>query len=267
MKHFVTLLFAAILPLLTPAAGQSAAPMVISPATATLVVGQSQSFQAVDRSGHLQAKVSWTISGPGISRSEDGGELLFIAPQAGEFRITARAGGDSADASVKVLTGRELPLGSAKWSAPAYPGCTLLEIVPAVPSDSGIDVFESDNCEDGTYLRAFTADGIQKWRHKISGRASTYAVPLPADRKRTGERSAPGPAARLQGSIASFCDRVLVGSRQSEVRDLLASSHVQAVEEPAGHGSWLIEEQNSQCMIWFDSNFAVTRKRKVLVAQ
>jgi hypothetical protein len=217
MKRSVILLSVAVLLSRLPVFGQGSAPMVISPTTATLLVGESQSFQAVDRPGHLQTNVSWSVSGPGISRAQDGSELFFTAPETGEFHITARAAGDSAEASVKVLAGKSLPTGSAKWSAPAYPGCKLLEIVPAVPSASGIDVYESDNCEDGTYLRAFTADGIQKSRHKISGRPSGYAVPLSAARK------GPGSATRLEGPITSFCDRVVVGALRSELRELLVS--------------------------------------------
>jgi hypothetical protein len=267
MKHSVILLSVVVLLSMLPAFGQGSAPMVISPTSATLVAGDSQSFQAVDPSGHLQTNVSWNVSGPGTSRSQNGSELVFTASETGEFHITARAAGDSAEASVKVLPGKSLPNGSAKWSAPAYPGCKLLEIVPAVPSASGIDVFASDTCEDGTYLRAFTADGIQKWRRKISGHPSGYAVPLSANGRHVSDGKAPGSPVRLEGPITSFCDRVVVGARQSELRELLASSHLQPLETPNSHGSWVLEEQNSQCVIWFDSNFAVTRKRKVLVAQ
>ena len=118
--------------------------------------------------------------------------LYFTAPQTGDFHVTARTSEDSGEASIKVLAGNALPNGAARWSGPVYPGCTILQVVPAPPSASGIDVYVSDNCEDGTYLRAFTENGIQKWRHKITAKPTAYAVPLAANHTQTNDRARSG---------------------------------------------------------------------------
>ncbi|HKV95177.1 MAG TPA: hypothetical protein VJW20_21710 [Candidatus Angelobacter sp.] len=267
MRNFALLLLCATV--LGAGQGQAlaqSAPMVISPAKATLLVGQSQSFQAADRTGRLQAKVSWMVSGPGIAQSQEGPELVFTARETGEFHVTARADGDFAEASIKVISGTALPIGTEIWSAPEYPGCTRLEIVPAPPSASGIDVYESEQCEDGTYLRAFTAEGIQKWRQKISG-SPINASRLPGDQTGKADRTAPTGATHFNGPSISFCDRVTIGIKQADLRALLISSRLKAIDDPDGKGAWLIEEQGAQCRLWFDSNLTVIRKRKTLIAE
>ena len=73
---------------------------------------------------------------------------------------------------VTVYSGTSLPAGTPIWSLPVGSGSSNLSLVPAVPSDSGADVFALD--DSGT-LTAVASDGTPVW--KVSGipqRATTW---------------------------------------------------------------------------------------------
>ena len=232
--------------------------MAISPGTATILVGQTRRFRAVDEQGRTQHNVHWMISDPAAFSSEQGDELLLTAKHAGEFRINAYSGDKAAEATIKVVEGNALPMGSVIWSQPQPSGCKATKIIQAMPTENGPATFEQSECPDGTYLRAFSADGVQMWRRKIDNAAAATVPGLP-DVKSV-------PHNRLNENSASVCDLVTVGSEQEKVRDLLKSQNLSFTEDAHQKQVWLVDEGGTQCKLWFDGK-AVIKKRKILVVE
>ncbi len=243
----------------TPLIAQNAPySIAISPASATILVGESRRFRAVDREGHMQRSVYWTISDPAAFAFEPGDELVLTAKQPGEFRITVRAGERAAEASIKVLQGNSLPKGSVIWSSAHPAGCKPRQLVQAVPTDNGPDLYGVSDCEDGTYVEALTADGVQLWRRRIGD--TRVAIPGLGDEK-------PITPNRLDVNSTSVCDAVTVGTAQEKVKDLLKSRKLSFNEDPHQKQVWLVEESSTQCKLWFDDKSVLARKRKILVAE
>ena len=222
-----------------------------------MLIGESRTFRLVDPNGHMQHHVSWNISDRGSSQADEGDELVITAKRAGDFRISARSPDGTADATVKVMEGTTLPLGTVKWSAGTIPGCKTTKIIPAVPSASGTDVFEQSECEDGVFLAAYTADGIQLWRRKIGG-AGTPAAEL--------AKSA-AVAGRLNLRSPSICDSLSEGTGQQNIRELLTQRNLSFSEGSPGERAWIVEESGTQCKLWFDDKSVLTKKRKILVSE
>lgn len=247
----VFLLWAVTLP------GQTSSHLIITPDKATLLIGESRSFRLVDQNGHMQRNVSWTISSPDAFQADEGDELNITAKKAGDFSIGARSGDRSARAAVKVLEGGTMPVGTVKWSAGTIPGCKTTKIIPAVPSANGPDVYEQSQCEDGQYVAAYTADGIQMWRRKVGNSV------VPA-----AENSNPAvAAARLNLRSAYICDSVLVGTDQQKIRDLLHQHNLSFSEGASSERVWVVDESNVQCKLWFDDKSVLTKKRKIFVTE
>lgn len=238
--------------------GQGPNTYLITPDKTTMLIGESRPFRMVDQNGHAQQKVTWIISDPDAFQSFEGDELQLIAKRAGDFRLTARTDFATAEATVKVSEGPALPAGTAKWSAGSMKGCKTTKIIPAVPRPNGPDIFEQSSCEDGEYIAAYTASGIQLWRRKIS---------------ESGAPDGPGSnnyevvGSRLEPHPASVCDFVSAGMEQQKIRDLLSERKLSFREEPAGGRVWLVEESNTQCRLWFDEKSVLVKKRKVFVTE
>jgi hypothetical protein len=261
--------------------GQSSEYVAVTPNVANLVVGQSQRFRLVDQNGRPQHNVSWTLSEKGASMSHEGDDLVLTATAPASFQIMAVSPGGSAQASVKVIAEKVLPTGSIKWSAPSPEGCKTTQIVPAVPSASGIDVYESSHCPDGEYVSAYTDEGILVWRHKVSGptsegvkviptfndgppliqRSSTLSR-LPSSSGSLGASSATS-SSRAGISLASVCDAIAVGTAREKVQEVLKSRNLSFTSEGQ---VWVVEESTARCKLWFDDKSSVAKKSKTLVA-
>jgi len=247
--------------------GQSAF-VTITPSAATMLVGESRPFRLVDQNGRTQRNVSWTISDPGALQADKGDELVVTAKQPGDFRISAHSGNGTAEATVKVMEGTSVPKGAAKWSSPSLEGCKPMEIKPAVPSASGIDIYVMTQCGDGQYLEAYTAEGIQVWRQKVSGGSG----PTPVPRAVPGNPSAPASpnqtvAERLNQNSTSICDQVSLGTDQHKIHDLLERRKLSFSGDSAQSRVWLVEESGTQCKLWFDDKSLLTKKRKILTSE
>jgi hypothetical protein len=161
------------------------AQVAVSPSKVTILVGDSQPFRAVDSRGRMLTNVHWTISREELADVAQGSEVEVVAKQSGRFTLTAHAGEGYAEAQVEVLQGTTMPIGTIRWSGVDWPGCKTTDIMPAVPSATGVaDVFEEAECADGHYVAAYTAQGIMAWRRKVTakngGRPSAEELqPLP----------------------------------------------------------------------------------------
>ena len=81
--------------------------------------------------------------------------------------LRARVGGRTAEASITVLEGDELPVGTIQWSVPSYPGYKSKQIVQAMPSANGPDLYTMEENDQGhSLIRAWTSEGIFLWQRK-----------------------------------------------------------------------------------------------------
>ena len=232
--------------------------VAISPQKVTLLIGDSTSFRLVDQNGHRQSHVAWHVSDPDAFQVYDGDEFTITAKEAGDYRVDARTADGSAEATVKVMEGYAMPVGTVKWSAGATPGCKSIKIIPAVPTANGPDIFEQSQCDDGQYIAAYIAGGVQMWRRKMT---STGAFPAAA------YANDPVSAARLNTRSASVCVSVVLGTDGQKIRDLLQERKLSFSEGAPGEREWIVEESTTQCKLWFDDKSVLTKKRKIFVTE
>ncbi len=164
-------------------AGQPVAPdsLQITPASASVVIGGTQSFTAVDSNGYPRQDVIWTVSDPSLASvtadESDRGVVTAIA--AGQITLTATAETVSGQAQVTISSGTVLAPGTVIWSAPAIPGYSAIQLAQAVPSAGGPDLYSIQLSSDGTksIIQALTADGQQLWQTPIAAPLTATSVP------------------------------------------------------------------------------------------
>jgi len=234
--------------------GQQPTFVMITPEKATMLVGETREFRLVDQKGQMQRYVVWDVSDSSALELGKGDQATIRAKRAGDFRIGARTAEGSAEATVKVMAGTKLPIGTVKWTAGTIQGCKTTKIMPAVPSASGADVFEQSQCEDGQYIAAYREDGIQIWRRKLGGAATASQIMKSAG---TGEQ--------LSARAGSICDVAELGAEQQKIRELLRQHNLSPSEGAYGERVWRVAEANMECRLWFDEQLVLVKKRKILV--
>ncbi|MGB8130242.1 MAG: IPT/TIG domain-containing protein [Candidatus Angelobacter sp.] len=138
----------------------STAPSVnINPNLVSMVVGETRSLQALDDGGTVLAGLTWASTDPTVATlsTDDPPIVTAIAPG----HVTITAGNASAD--LTVYPGPALPLGTVQWSIPGD-GSGVTQILPAVPSDSGIDVFAQQQSGN---IQAVKTDGRVAWTSTV----------------------------------------------------------------------------------------------------
>jgi hypothetical protein len=140
-------------------------PYTVSPQTLNLLVGQSRTVSVTNASGAAVTGLQWTTSDSSVVSlsTDDPPVITAIAPGS----ATVHAG--VVPVAVTVYAGSSLPSGTAPWSLPLT-GSSLLNVVPAVPSSSGVDVFTADFSPAGVgTLSAITSDGQIAWQIGTGG--------------------------------------------------------------------------------------------------
>jgi hypothetical protein len=183
----------------------------------------------------------------------------LTAKSAGDFGLEGRSSNGSADATITVVEGGVLPIGTVKWSAGKIDGCKTTKIIPAVPSANGPDVYEQSQCEDGQYIAAYTADGVLLWRRKMNSFGAPADTPAAEDRTSATRR--------LNPRSKSICESISLGTDQERIRDLLDQRKLTFDEGSPNQHEWVVDESNAQCKLWFDDRHVLTKKRKILVSE
>jgi Bacterial Ig-like domain (group 2) len=238
---------------------QSPSFVVVSPQSATLAPGESRSFRLVDQNGRAQSHVTWTVSDPDALQATLEDELTVTAKRSGDFQITGRSDIGAAEATVKVVDGK-MAAGTAIWTSPEIAGCKPIQLIEAMPSANGPDMYTTSHCPDGDYVTALTTDGIVLWRRRIGDKGAPKT-----DVAETNQRSVP--TGRIDPHSPSVCDSISTGTGQKAIRDLLHQHHLSFSEGPAEERVWSIEESGSQCKLWFDDKLVLVKKRKVFVVE
>ncbi|MGO9445800.1 MAG: IPT/TIG domain-containing protein, partial [Thiobacillaceae bacterium] len=133
--------------------------VTLIPNMLNLVVGQTQTIQALDSNSQPVTGLTWASSNPRVVSLSTDDPPILTALTAGHVTITA--GTASADVTVYYGT---LPIGTVIWSNPGD-GSGVISIVPAVPSATGVaDVFAlNGDCN----LQAIRSDGSVAWTANI----------------------------------------------------------------------------------------------------
>jgi hypothetical protein len=148
---------------------QSPTSLQISPGPVTVTVGNSQSFTVIDQNGVRRPDASWSVSNMSVGTMASDGSGTFTAAAVGQETLTATVSGVSAQTTITVISGAPLSFGMTIWSAPAVAGYTTKQMVQAVPSVNGPDVYAIDTDSSGDVLvRAFMSDGEQVWQNLMT---------------------------------------------------------------------------------------------------
>jgi len=152
--------------------------LFVSPSVTNMLVGDIREFCVFDIAGKvLTREAEWTIDDSGIATLNDKGQPTIMTKQSGRAILRARVGSRSAEASITVLDGDRMPDGTIKWSVPNYPGYKSKQIVQAVPTDRGPDIYTvEENAQGKSVVRAWTSEGIFLWMRKFDRRI-VNAVP------------------------------------------------------------------------------------------
>jgi uncharacterized protein YjdB len=140
----------------------------ITPASANVLVGATQHFTAIDNFGYPRQDVTWTVSNPSLASvtTDENDNAVLTGLAAGLVTLTANAETASAQEQVTILAaGAYLP-GTVVWSAPPVPGFSAMQLLQAVPTASGPDLYSTQLSSDGTQsiVQALAADGRQLWQ-------------------------------------------------------------------------------------------------------
>ncbi|MFZ0732492.1 MAG: hypothetical protein WAM79_09225 [Candidatus Sulfotelmatobacter sp.] len=257
---------------------QAPATMTVSPNKATMLVGETRTFRAVGKDGRIRHNVRWEIS-PGYAAAitANGDEATVAAREASpSVMLTASAEGDSADASIEIRAKGDMTAGTTLWSVAPTPGCKATQMIQAVPSANGPDLYVQETCPEGTMLRALTADGRELWRKMMAGTAASAAVPVgsgPYIGFLPNGATPPVPGKSVQPAGAhinphstSVCDAVSVGMTRDDAFKAAAEHNVKLDSRQRQADTWLIEEEGSRCTISFDAKTGnVVKKKKTIV--
>jgi hypothetical protein len=139
----------------------------VTPATATMVVGERREFTVLDQQGRPRGDATWSVSDETLAMvTVDNGIASVEAIAAGEVTVTASSGSVSAQATITISA---LPLapGTVLWSMPIITGYTAVGLVQAVSGGTlaGPSSYAVQQNHDGSesMIQALTADGHFLW--------------------------------------------------------------------------------------------------------
>lgn len=259
-KSFPTVQVLLIAMMAVSAAPAQTAYVVITPHVATMTVGDSRPFRLVNQDGQKQSDVSWSVSDPKALELSSDDDMTVEAKEPGEFHLSARGSWGNDEITITVVEGA-MKTGTILWSDPPASGCKAGKMTQAVPSATGPDLYSEEDCPDGHYVTALTANGMQIWRRKIGAvTASTPSATAPI------AMAPSGPYAGMMINVhsRSVCDFISLGDSQQTIRTLLQQKKLPFSE--ANH-AWVVEESGSKCTLWFDDKAAVVKKRMTLVSE
>jgi hypothetical protein len=131
----------------------------INPNVVSMVVGETRSLQALDDTGNVLAGLTWASTDLTVATLSTDDPPIITALAPGHVTITA----GNASADLTVYPGPTLPLGTVQWSIPGD-GSGVAQILPAVPSDSGVDVFA---LQQSGNVQAVKTDGKVAWTSNV----------------------------------------------------------------------------------------------------
>jgi hypothetical protein len=150
----------------------------ITPTKVSMLVGDTQTFTAVDELGRPRPDATWTISDITLATISTDSAPVLTAVGIGEPTLTANVQGTSAQIQVNILGGTSLTPGTYRWAAAPVAGFALYEMLQAAPASASTpDLYSIETgAGNSVLIRAFTGDGQQMWQQTL-GNFSFSALP------------------------------------------------------------------------------------------
>jgi len=263
-KQFAFAILIAVSTLGASAPAQEVPALSVSPGSATMLQGETRTFRAVGKDGRIRHNVRWSISPQHAAKLATNGDEVEVQAEAGSSTVTltAYAEGDSAEATVEIRSDQKMPAGTLLWTVAPLPGCKNKKMSQAVPSATGPDIYVEEECPQGDFVRALTADGRELWRRQITG-AGGVLESAPA---------APKPPADIIQHLDlhrnSVCDGVSPGMSRDDVSKVVSGRNLRVEKRQWPSDNWEFEEEGSRCAISFDGNSgAVVKKKKTVIIE
>ncbi|HVN18014.1 MAG TPA: hypothetical protein VMU05_04555 [Dongiaceae bacterium] len=142
----------------------------ISPTEMNLFVGERRPMQLLDGQGNEFHTDNWSVDSPDLARitMEDGHAVLY-ATAAGVVTVIASLKGTTRTQEIRIWE-RGAKFRGVQWKVP--PIAHETEVLQAVPTADGPDLFSLDQGQQATYVRGFTHEGLQLWIWKLPETAS-----------------------------------------------------------------------------------------------
>ena len=245
---------------LLAAGAQEIPALSISPAKVTMLEGETRTFRAVGKDGKNRHNIRWSISpGQAAKLTTDGDEAVVQAVAESSLTLTAYAEGGSAEANVEIRSGHTMPSGTVLWTVAPLPGCKSKNLIQAVPSANGPDLYDEEECPQGAFVRALTADGREMWRRQLTGAGGIRSsAPMAKPQTDTGQH--------LDLHRTSICDGLSPGMTKDEVSKVAAGQNLTVQKKQRQSDNWEFEEEGSRCAISFDGKSgAVVKKKKTII--
>ena len=112
----------------------SSSSLIVTPSTLVLLVGEDYALSAVDATGRPVSGAEWALSTPIADFHVENGEAHLDALSAGRATLTATFDGQSASATISILSGSALPPATVRWSLEPTPGYETLKVFQTHPS-------------------------------------------------------------------------------------------------------------------------------------
>ncbi len=182
--------------------------LTVSPANPNMIVGGTQAFTAIDQTGTSRPDATWSVSDTTIASFSSSTPNVLVGNAAGTVTVTATVGSITGQTTVTILSSSSLAVGTVLWSASPPGGYTTQQIVQAVPTTNGPDLYAIDGDANGDVLvQALKSDGTQLWQSQISATLPTGFYLSSALGDNTGGLVAIGSATATDGSpVAVLAD-------------------------------------------------------------
>lgn len=137
----------------------------ISPTEMNIRVGEPRPLQLLDVQGNEYRADSWTVDISDLAEvTVEDGRPVLIPKAAGKVVVFASFEGTTRSREIRIWP-EGSKLRGVRWSVPPLGRETAN--LQAAPTATGPDLFSLDETDRGTYVRAFTHEGIQLWFWKV----------------------------------------------------------------------------------------------------
>jgi hypothetical protein len=164
---------------IVPTGSQS---LSISPANATISIGQTLNLSLNDNLEHNITGANWTLSNDTLAQLSTSNPPVVTAEEAGTVTVTATWNGLSATSQVTISAGGvSLPLGTVVCSLPSSTsGYAVQQIMQMVPSSGTTPdlVAVEDDGQGSTWLRGLSSGCEQSWHTRVGSSNSGSGVDL-----------------------------------------------------------------------------------------
>lgn len=141
----------------------------ITPTAVKLLIGGTKQFVAQDDQHRPRYDATWTVDHTNLASitTESFPTLTALSP--GTVTLTATVQGVSTNVAVTISSLTVFQPGTVLWSAPPVTGFSASQIVQAVPTTFGPNVYSVLKSNDGTQtlIQAFTSEGQQLWQTEL----------------------------------------------------------------------------------------------------